>query len=144
MNRLEYYDRQKEAWEENEVNEIIDEYNTKEMTICQLADIHRRTPGSISYKLKNIGVIQHNTMSRGYSEYKSSDLYKEVVEKGKIADSEKKIKKETKPVKEIKKVTVETIGLATLLNEINELKRDVKEMLSLMNSLYDFETTSIH
>jgi hypothetical protein len=83
-------------------------------------------------------------MSRGYSEYKDSDLYNEIVEKGKIADAEKKIKKEAKPVKEIKKVTLDAIQLTSLLNEINELKRDVKEMLSLMNALYDFETTPIH
>ncbi len=144
MNSLEYYNRQKEAWDENEVKEIIEEYNTKEMTICQLADIHRRTPGSISYKLKNIGIIQHNILSRGYSEYKTSDLYKEVVEKGKIADAEKKIKKEAKPVKEIKKLTVEATQLTTLLNEMNELKKDMKEMLSIIHSLYEFETTPIH
>lgn len=144
MNSLEYYDRQKEAWDENEVKEIIEEYNTKEMTICQIADIHHRTPGSISYKLKNIGVIQHNTISRGYSEYKSSDLYKEIVTKGKITDAEKKIKKEAKPLKEIKKLTVEATQLTTLLNEMNELKRDVKEILSIIHSLYEFETTPIH
>ena len=85
MNGLEYYNRQNENWSDKELQDIRTEYETNEMTISQIADIHNRTPGSISYKLKNLGIITHNTLSRGYLDYKNSNLYKQIVEEQKKA-----------------------------------------------------------
>ena len=140
MNRLEYYNRQKDSWDENEIQSLKDEYE-KEMTISEIADIHHRTPGSISYKLKNMKLIMHNTQSRGYNEYRTSELYKEIVEKGKIKDAEKKekmkVKDESKVKAEIK--VFYTSEITELKNEISSLKIDVKEMLRLIHKLYDFE-----
>ena len=140
MNRLEYYNRQKDSWDENEIQSLKSEYE-KEMTISEIADIHHRTPGSISYKLKNMKLIMHNTQSRGYNEYRTSELYKEIVEKGKIMDVEKKekmkVKAESKVKAEIK--VFYTSEITELKNEISSLKMDVKEMLRLIHKLYDFE-----
>ena len=138
MNRLEYYNRQKDSWDENEIQSLKSEYE-KEMTISEIADIHHRTPGSISYKLKNMKLIMHNTQSRGYNEYRTSELYKEIVEKGKIMDAEKKEKMKVKaePKAEIK--VFYTSEITELKNEISSLKIDVKEMLRLIHELYDFE-----
>jgi hypothetical protein len=80
MNRLEYYNRQKEGWSDKELQDVRTEYEVNEMTISEIADIHRRTPGRISYKLKTIGLITHNTHSRDYLEYKNSNLYKQIVD----------------------------------------------------------------
>ena len=79
MNPLEYYNRQKASWEESELQQLRTEYVTNEMTISQMGDIHHRTPGSISYALKRLDIITNNLIARGYSEYKNSDLYKEIV-----------------------------------------------------------------
>jgi len=89
MNGLDYYNRQKEDWSDKELQDVRTEYETNEMTISQIADIHHRTPGSISYKLKNLGLVTHNTLSRGYLDYKNSKLYKEIVETGKSKDTDK-------------------------------------------------------
>jgi hypothetical protein len=141
MNTLDYYNRQKDAWDAKEIEDLISEYNIKQMTISQIADNHYRTPGVISYKLKNLGIITNNTYSRGYVEYKNSSLYKEIVETGKMADIEKKIKRVIK-----QKEKIETIPINKPSNEINEvkkeienLKNDVKEILRLMNAIYDFK-----
>ena len=80
MNRLEYYNRQKISWEDSEIQDIRREYVDGQMTISQIGDLHRRTPGSISYALKRIDVIADTTLARGYSDYKESELYKEIVE----------------------------------------------------------------
>ena len=95
MNKLEYYSRQKTEWDENELQQMRAEYETKEMNISEIADIHRRTPGSISYKLKALNLIPHYTLSRGYSNYKNSALYKEIVETSTATAAEKKVKKDT-------------------------------------------------
>lgn len=141
MNSFDYYIRQKDIWDEKELCDIKTEYEEKELTICQIADIHRRTPGSISYKLKNLGIITHGTLSRGYLEYKNSSLYKEIVESGKSKDADKKAKEEAKL-----KVKAETL-MTNTTNEITELKKevallgkDIKEMLRIINALYDFES----
>ena len=92
MNAPEYYHRQKAFWDESELQTIQDEYETDKMTISEIADAHFRTPGSISYKLKKMGLITHNTLARGYQEYKQSKLYKTIVAKGKLEDAQKKLK----------------------------------------------------
>ena len=98
MNTPEYYHRQKAFWDESELQTIKDEYEIKKMTISEIADTHFRTPGSISYKLKNMKLITHNTLARGYQEYKERKLYKTIVAKGKLEDAQKKLKKiETMP-----------------------------------------------
>ena len=139
MNRLEYYNRQKEGWSDKELQDVRTAYEIDEMTISQIADIHHRTPVSISYKLKNLGLITHNTHSRGYLDYKNSNLYKQIVETGKRYDSEKKEKKEKKETK-ITSLKIPSKEILDMRNEIADLKKDVKEMLRLMNALYDFES----
>jgi hypothetical protein len=92
MNAPEYYHRQKAVWDENELQSIKDEYENKKMNISEIADTHFRTPGCIAYKLKKIGLITHNTLARGYLEYKESKLYKTIVARGKLEDAQKKLK----------------------------------------------------
>ena len=166
MNRLEYYNRQKELWDDKEIDDVRTEYETNEMTISQIADIHHRTPGSISYKLKNMGLITHNALSRGYIEYKNSMLYNEIVGQAKLESAIKRDKKEkrinmsekitkytTKPTeyevlspnaksKQVVELRLDTSSaeIAELKNELLSLKKDVKEILRLMNALYDFES----
>lgn len=141
MNKLDYYNRQKDVWDEKELYDIKIEYETKELTISQIADIHRRTPGSISYKLKNLGIITNNTNARGYLEYKNSSLYKEIVETGKATDAEKRVKKEAKlRLKTEMSIINPTNDITELRKEVAFLRKDVKEMLRLMNVLYDFES----
>jgi len=140
MNRLEYYNRQKEYWSDKEIQELKTEYEIERKTISQIGDNHHRTPGSISYKLKNLGIITHNTLSRGYFDYKNSDLYKQIVEKGKSSDAEKNIKNRIKL--QMKNETLPHVNtsfkeILEIRNEIAHLKTDMKEMLRVMNSIYE-------
>lgn len=125
-------------WDEKEISDMKNEYEIKELTISQMADIHHRTPGSIAYKLKSIGIITNNKLSRGYSEYRNSSLYKEIVETGKEKDTEKMEKKETKINPKISIINY-TNEIAELRKETEDIRKDVKEILRLMNVLYDFE-----
>ena len=140
MNSVEYYNRQNEFWGDDETQEIRTEYESKEMTISQMGDIHRRTPGSISYKLKSLGIIDHNTQARGYDEYKNSNLYKEIVGKGRISDSERKIKRLSRYeiITVPPQINIPFKQLVDLRSDVETLKTDVKEILRLMNAIYGF------
>lgn len=172
MNKLDYYNRQKEAWDDREFQDVRDEYEIKEMTVSQIADIHRRTPGSIHYKLKSLGIILHGTLSRGYMDYIHSNLYREIIETGdanKMAKKEatlkakmekkeamlkskmdkdvtfkaKKVKKEVKINTKMDNSQISIVPFKEIIEmqiEITDLKKDVKELLRLMNALYDFES----
>lgn len=143
MNRLEYYDRQKEDWLEDELQALRSRYDNQELTISQIGDLHRRTPGAMASKLKSIGVIPIMWQARGYAEYKNSNLYKEIVESGeakRTASKEKKAAK-IKTKEENAPVSTPFREIIELRNDINILKQDVKEMLRLMNALYDFESS---
>lgn len=144
MNKLEYYNRQKEDWSDKELEDLKNEYETKEMTISQIGDIHKRTPGAISYRLKHLNIIENNMLARGYIEYKNSNLYKEIVTTGKKSDTVKKTQKEVK-VKDKDKIETRVIlttakEISDMRNEIESLKKDIKEVLHLIHSIYDFET----
>ena len=69
-------------------------------------------------------------------------MYKEIVEKGKSIKSERKAK-----LNSVVEAKIETVAIITtskeiidLKNEVTSLKKDVKEILRLMNMLYDFES----
>jgi hypothetical protein len=89
MNRLEYYDRQKEEWLEDELQALRSRYENQELTISQIGDLHRRHPGSILYKIRKLGLVTHQALARGYLDYIKSDLYKEICENKYVTDYEK-------------------------------------------------------
>ena len=114
-----------------EVKAIKNEYDVQKMTISQIADVHRRTPGSISWKLKNIGVITTTASARGYSDYKDSPLYKEVVASNK-GEAEKK-EAENKPKMEWLASKVATSEITELRKEIANIKEDIGKILVFMS-----------
>jgi alpha-galactosidase/6-phospho-beta-glucosidase family protein len=137
MNSLSYYTRQKEVWTNEELEQLRNEYQTQEMTVSKIGDIHKRTPGSISYKLKGMNIVENNTKVRGYSEYKESELYKEIVSSGKDTRAEKK--RENKEVKVVA-TKINSEEFLELKKEISGLKEKVDEILRLMNAVYEFQT----
>ena len=141
MNNLEYYSRQKENWETKELEDLKKEYLIKKLDICKIGDIHRRTPGSIAYRLRIIGIIEDHILANGYTEYRNGELYKQIIEEGKKRKEEKKEVKESRERRERKNTTTSySNDIAEIKNEIQTLKSDVKEILRLINCLYDFES----
>lgn len=153
MNPLSFYDRSKAPWTIEESEEVRKEYETDLLSIIDIGNTHKRTPGCIAYKLKNLGLIVHNTLSRGYREYKTSNLYIEICKENKKGDEEKKLKKEeklklkgesTENVKPHKLTNSEIIQeIKCLKEEVSEMKKDIKQVLSYITSIYEFESQYI-
>lgn len=135
MNKLDYYFRQKETWDKAELDDIKVAY-LGGFDIIKIADMHHRTPGSIAHKLKNVGVIDTHTLARGYMEYKNGELYKEIVSSG------NKFKKETnaKSNVDIIQMSIPIKEIVELKAEVESLKKDMKEMLRIINLIYEFES----
>lgn len=136
MNKPEYYTRQKDGWNDAEVRQLRAEYMNDKMTISEIGDLHQRTPGSISYKLKALGYIDVNTSARGYSEYKSSQLYKDIVAKGELNPSPY-VKKPTDLNITVK---VDHTEIASLREDVASLKQDVTEILRILHAIYEVES----
>jgi len=79
MEKLAYYDQSGTPWSEHMDKQITKEYTEDNLDIIQLGLIHKRTPGSIAYKLKALNLIEIQLDARGYQQYQASDLYREIV-----------------------------------------------------------------
>lgn len=147
MESLSYYDRSKEKYSEEESMEIKKEYEIDKHSIIEIGKKHTRTPGSIAYRLKIIGIVHHPAVARGYTEYKASELYKEVCKEYEKKDGERKEKREERvKAKETLSVsgmsTTKTsvmLELATLKKDMEDIKKDIKQILTYMTAVYEFE-----
>jgi len=148
MNGLDYYTRQNDSWETTELGQLRKEYTLNEMSVSEIADLHRRTPGAIAFRLKAIGIVSMHTESRGYEDYKNSKLYKEIIQTAKR--STKKTTQatplEATPVelntpRQVARIQRKAIpsDISQLKQDVKELKDDVKTILELMRAVYEFE-----
>ena len=139
MNKLSFYDRSKASWTADEANAVLREYETGMLSILEIADLHRRTPGSIAYKLKSMGVISDPNMARGYAAYKSGNLYKEIIASSTTTEPSKYTKKQ-EPSEIVLRIASNDEILAevkSLKSELSELRSDFKELKACMMLLVE-------
>jgi IS30 family transposase len=121
-----FYNRSKEPWNEEEIEQIKSLYNKEQLSIIEIANIHKRTPGTISYQLKKHNIFEKNTDARGYVDYRNSALYAEIV-----AENPKNIKKQKDVEKEQPKLTRKQIQ-AGILQEIQEIKVLIQHIMDIL------------
>ena len=152
-NPLSYYHLRDQPWTEQEDQQLRTEYVDQSLDIIQIADLHYKTPGQVSYRLKKLGITEkYYKDTRGYERYKDSALFREImlapktrVRKEKQIENDEKQEKKGRPSKiklieeylQIQQEQKEKIDELTI--EIKSMKQDVKEILRLMNAVYDFE-----
>jgi len=153
MNSLSYYHLREEPWTDTEDLQLRTEYVDQQLDITQIADLHYKTPGQIAYRLKKLDITEHYYKgTRGYNTYSSSALYQEIKDAPKAhIQKEKKERKVRKTKSQLikehtqhqqdQKENQEEIQLevSQLRAEIKGLKKDVKEILRLINAVYHFE-----
>ena len=170
MNPLSYYNKQYIPWTTDELSNIQKQYNEQGMNIIDIANIHYKTPGQVAYRLKKIGTVTNQNDIRGYKEYRSSDLFVEIMnqdpkEKQKskqnqlhirMTEQEEQMRLLADDVSRPLKSSDLRLSRAQIKIEINDLKKnveqtqldvklikkDVKEILRLINAIYDFESES--
>ena len=98
MERLEEYTRKGQPWDISEDNKLRKEYISDKLTLLQICDIHKRMPGGIIQRLKKLNIIHEKIKTRGYSEYKENNIFKEINKNNK---EQYEILKKEKPVVEV-------------------------------------------
>lgn len=112
-------------------------YNDERLDIIEIAKQHRRLPRAIAVRLVSQGIITNEFEANGYSNYKNSEYYKEIVEQKKLVKKEKQ---------ENIMITINKNDYLQLKEEIAEIKKDIKmlstnmvELISMIKSVYEFE-----
>ena len=146
---MDYYTNSGQPWYDQEEEQLKKEYNEQKLDINEIGKIHKRTPGGIGSRLCILGIIEHRISARGYTEYKNSNLYREICEKG-PPKKEKRPKEPKEPKeKKVKTSVFESNVLITIkqsdYNELKEELHDVKNQLSEIKNMiknlaiYDFD-----
>jgi len=139
------------AWRESEIEQLLNEVRDGQ-TYEEIAKTHKRTVGGIVSRLKDIAYECHNKqMSINeivvLTSISKNDVIDTIVQKDKRKENIEKRKEKhaagfelsskTKPTSQTTSAPSE---IAELTNEVVSIKKDVKEILRLMNALYDFES----
>jgi hypothetical protein len=146
---MDYYTNSGQPWYDSEEDQLKKEYNEDNLDINEIGKIHKRTPGGIGSRLCILGIIENRVSARGYSQYKNSDLYREICKKG-PPRREKQPKEPTEPKeKKIRtKVTESNVLISikqsdydNLIEEIYEVKNELNEIKNMIRKLaiYDFD-----
>lgn len=138
---MDYYTNSGKPWFDKEEEQIKKEYNENNLDINEIGKIHKRTPGGIGSRLCILGVIEHRVSARGYSEYKTSDLYKEICEKGPYKKKELKEKKiKTNITESNVLISIKQSDYDNLIEEIYDVKDELNEIKNMIKKLaiYDF------
>jgi hypothetical protein len=142
---LSHYDKRSIKWTDEEIKEAIRQYSSHQ-TVNDIAYYFRKTPGQILYLLKKEKLITSDEFLRQLVIYQESSLYREIVQQN-VDDRERKKEKKVTPPKEQAKSKEDNPprqrmkdDIKHLREEMETIKKDVKEILRLMNALYDFES----
>ena len=143
---MDYYTNSGQSWSDQEEEQLKKEYIEQKLDINEIGKIHKRTPGGIGSRLCILGIIEHRLSARGYTEYKNSNLYREICEKG--PPKKEKISKESKEKKIKTSVTENNILITIKQSDYDELKEELYNVNNQLNeiknmirklAIYDFD-----
>jgi len=152
-----------DPWSQEEDKQLNKLYNIDMLTVMEISNIHNRAPGGIISRLVKNMYIPNRVSARGYLEYKSSDLYKEIVR-----NSNERKKERINSLKDEKKITSKTNSknkldnilisinqndynelkteltqvnteLTDIKKEIKDMKSSISELIDMMKAVYEFE-----
>ena len=129
------------AWDQEEINKLLSSLQKKK-AVEDIAIEHERTVGGIKSAIQKIAVEYYFNNQLSIEEIqRNTGLTPDVIQHAiKKHEAKKAMSSEIKVKKEVSTKKVTKNELSELKDEISSLKKDVKEMLRLMNALYDFET----
>lgn len=132
-NKRDFYDRSGAPWDDTEDTLLKREYIDEENDIMQIGISHRRTPGGICYRLKNLGTIVSQKDARGYFDYVKSPLYRDIVSKS--AENRKERKEKSNENQKKIKIHAPSLDVMDIYNELTSIKKDIRLLHDSVNEL---------
>ena len=132
---MDYYTNSGQSWSDQEEEQLKKEYIEQKLDINEIGKIHKRTPGGIGSRLCILGIIEQRLSARGYTEYKNSNLYREICEKG--PPKKEKRPKEPKEKKIKTSVSESNILITIKQSDYNELKEELHDVKNQLNEIKD-------
>lgn len=132
-----YPSRMGKAWEESEVHTLLG-FIQDNKTHEEIAQAHSRTVGGIRSKLREIAAtsyIEHKMPIESIENL--TGLTQETIQD---SIAKRGYRLEQKINKIANSATQASSIIAELQKDVQSLKKDITEILRLMNALYDFET----
>ena len=135
-------------WKQDEIDQLLQEVKENK-DFVDIAELHKRTSGSIRSRLRLIAAELHLDQKKTIQECiqitgLSMTSVIDAIDKREFNDRIKAKKVETKEKAKEAAISVPQKPIDSvngLRKDIDELKKDVKEILRLMNALYDFEAS---
>lgn len=130
------------SWKQEEIDQLLNEIKQKK-TFEEIAEIHKRSEGGISSRLRDIAGKLHLNENKTIQEcieitgLEKSDII-DAISRRRAYNSRTLLKMNSKQ-QGISVPQRPVDSVSELRKDLNELKKDVKEILRLMNALYDFE-----
>ena len=145
-------------WKQEEIDQLLQEVKEKK-SVVDIAALHKRTQGGIISRLRETAAILHLNENKtipecieitgldkldiidAISRREYNIMMKAKKAEAKEKDKEQSLSKHVDITSERNIISKHVDPLHELRLEVNELKKDVKEILRLMNALYDFEAS---
>ena len=145
-------------WKQEELDQLFQEIKEKK-SIVDIAALHKRTSGGIRSRLWAIAAELHLDQKKTIQECiqvtglcmtdvidaidkrEYNDRIKKISAEAKAKAKDQALSKHVDITTERNIISKHVDPLHELRLEVNELKKDVKEILRLMNALYDFEAS---
>jgi hypothetical protein len=140
-----YPERMGKKWDRDEINKLLSSIKNKK-SVQEIAEEHGRTVGGINSRRRACAVDYYFNDKKTIDEIieltalSETDINEAIARRKYSLHIKEKVKSEKNGKKDTAEPTTQSKEIAELKNEIISLKKDVKEMLRLMNSLYEFET----
>lgn len=157
MQPLTFYSKSKSPWTPQEEEQLRREYLVWNHDVIRIAESHKRTPGTIAYRLKRIGLLLNHKEARGYDIYLSSPLYQEIVTElnqknerfcrkckqrypSTSFDTTSQTCRECTGRRQMN-VQVHLPDTSSIQTRLTNLEQKVDRLLELMTAVYEFEYT---
>lgn len=133
-----------EPWTQEEDDQLTKLYNIDALDIIQISKIQNRSPGQIISRLIKYDFIKIRMHARGYTSYKNSELYKNIVStsiKNKMDKQQDKLNKRQEKIDgeqdRINKRTSTTSKNTELQNDVKEMKKEISELKTIIHELVE-------
>jgi seryl-tRNA synthetase len=118
------------TWTKEDDKKLKDLYCIENLDCIDIGLLFKRTPRSIAARLQKLDIVKNRFETRGYNEYKQSELYKSVCDNKKKKIDSDELKYEVNDMKQ---------EIRDIRKSIDSFGKKMDKMFEMIESIYEFE-----